>query len=135
MDTPDSRYENMSFALLLTGQYEESIVWSERALAANPAVFPRLRAQHSIRMAAAHALLGHSDEARRALTEANRTWPYDTVRGHAPEDPSSQEYAVQLKHYQATLRLAGHRDHADEDVDFGVASDDKCMLSSPDSRR
>ncbi len=119
-----SRYENMSFALLLTGRYEESIAWSQRALAANPTVYPYVRAQHSIRIAAAHALLGRSDEARRALTEANRVWPYDTVRSHAPEDLSSRVYAGQIERYQAALRLAGHRDHADEDADFGVASDD-----------
>jgi TolB-like protein/DNA-binding winged helix-turn-helix (wHTH) protein/Tfp pilus assembly protein PilF len=120
-----SRYENMSFALLVIGRYEESIVWSQRALAANPAVFPHLRAQHSIRIAAAHALLGRSDEARRALAEAQRVWPYDTVRAHWPADPSSRAYAAQIERYQAALRLAGHRDHADEDADFGAVSDDK----------
>ena len=52
-------------------------------------------------------------------------WPYDTVRRHCPEDPSSRVYAEQIERFQAALRLAGHRDHAEEDADFGVPSDDK----------
>jgi adenylate cyclase len=57
------------------------------------------------------------------LAEANRIWPYDTVRMHSPDDPSSRILVAQMESYQAALRLAGHRDHADETADFGVASD------------
>jgi TolB-like protein/DNA-binding winged helix-turn-helix (wHTH) protein/Tfp pilus assembly protein PilF len=118
-----SRYENMSMALLMIGSDEEAIGWSQRALAANPTVFPHLRAQHNIRMAAAHARLGHLDEAHRLLTNANRIWPYDTVRTHWPDDPSSTTLTQQIERYQAALRLAGHRDHAEEEADFGIAPD------------
>jgi adenylate cyclase len=55
--------------------------------------------------------------------EANRIWPFDTVRGHWPEDPTNAVYAGQVRSYQDGLRRAGLRDHADEDADFGVASD------------
>jgi Tfp pilus assembly protein PilF len=118
-----SRYENMSTALLMIGRDEESIAWSQRALAANPTVFPHLRAQHYIRMVAAHARLGQFNEARHALAEANRIWPFDTIRTHWPEDPDSTAHAKQIKRYQSALYLAGHRDHAEEEADFGVAPD------------
>jgi TolB-like protein/DNA-binding winged helix-turn-helix (wHTH) protein/Tfp pilus assembly protein PilF len=118
-----SRYENMSMALLMIGRDEEAIGWSQRALAANPTVFPHLRAQHNIRMAAANARLGYFDEAHRLLTDANRIWPYDTVRTHWPDDPSSTVLTLQIERYQAALRLAGHRDHAEEEADFGIAPD------------
>ena len=84
----------------------------------------RSLAQYHIGIAAAHARLGQIDEAHRAIADANRLWPYDTVRAHYPDDPSSVVYVAQVERYQAALRLAGHRDHADEDADFGVASDD-----------
>ncbi len=121
-----SRYENLGLALLLLGRNDESIVWTQRALAANPNNTAFNRAQFNLRLAAAYARLGHLNEAHRAVAEANRIWPYDTVRGHAPDqDPSNQVYAGQIERYQVALRIAGLRDHAEEDADFGVASDDK----------
>jgi TolB-like protein/Flp pilus assembly protein TadD len=120
-----SRYETMGFALLLLGRDEESIVWTERALAANPNGDAQERASMNMRLAAAHARLGQLNEAHRAISEANRIWPYDTVRGHWPDDPSSRVYAEQIERFQAALRLAGERDHAEEDADFGVVPDDK----------
>jgi adenylate cyclase len=120
-----SRYENMGSALLLLGRDEESIVWNQRALAANPNNDADTRAQLNVRLAAAHARLGQLDEAHRAIAEANRIWPYDTVRSHFPQDPSSRVYVEQIERFQAGLRIAGERDHAEEDADFGVAPDDK----------
>jgi adenylate cyclase len=63
------------------------------------------------------------EEAHRALAEANRLWPYDTARSHWPQDPAFQIFATQIGHFQAALRLAGERDHADEDADSRVPSD------------
>jgi adenylate cyclase len=120
-----SRYENMGYALLMLGRDDESIVWNQRALAANPNGDADDRAQLNVRLAAAHARLGQLDEAHRAIAEANRIWPYDTVRKHWPEDPSSHVYVEQIERFQAALRLTGERDHAEEDADFGVAPDDK----------
>ena len=120
-----SRYENMGSALLLLGRDKESIVWNQRALAANPNNDADTRAQLNVRLAAAHARLGQLDEAHRAIAEANRIWPYDTVRSHFPPAPSSHVYVEQIERFQAGLRLAGERDHAEEDADFGVAPDDK----------
>jgi TolB-like protein/Tfp pilus assembly protein PilF/rhodanese-related sulfurtransferase len=118
------RYENMGHALLSVGRDEESIVWTKRALAANPNIYPEFRAQYNLRLVAAHARLGQFDEARRALDEAHRIWPYETVRGRsATNDHSSPVRVAQVECFKAALRLAGLRDHADEDADFGIASD------------
>jgi TolB-like protein/tetratricopeptide (TPR) repeat protein len=118
-----SRYENLGFALLMLERDEEAITWTERALAANPNNVAAVRAQMYLRIGASHARLGHPDEARRAIAEANGIRPYDTVRAHWPDDPTSSVYAAQVGRFQAALRLAGHRDHVEEDADFGVPAD------------
>jgi len=119
------RYENLGFALLMLGRDEESIAWTQRALAGNPNETPRNRAFYILRLAAAFARLGRFDEAHRALAEANRIWPYYTARSPCPWGSHSPEFAAQIRRFQAALRLAGLRDHADEDVDFGIASDNR----------
>jgi adenylate cyclase len=118
-----SHYADMGFALLLLGRDEEAIAWTQRALEANSNNLAVALGTFNIRLAASYARLGRYDEAHRALTEANRIWPYDTVRMHWPDDPSSRVYAEQIERFQAALRLAGQRDHADEAADFGVVSD------------
>ena len=45
------------------------------------------------------------------------------MRGIYPEELTSPVYAAQIRAYQAGLRRAGLRDHADEDADFGVPAD------------
>jgi adenylate cyclase len=116
-----SRYQYIGWAMLMLMRDEEAISWTQRALSANPNVRPDWRALYILRMAAAHARLGHRDEALRLIGEANHVWPYDTVRSHYPDDLNHPE---KIEPYQAALRLAGERDHADEDADFGVESDD-----------
>ena len=74
-------------------------------------------------LAAAYARIGRLPEAKRAIAEPDRLFPYDTVRAHWPDDPSSPVYAEQIRHFQEGLRLAGERDHADEGADFGVPAD------------
>lgn len=119
-----SWYATLSFAHLMLGHHDETINWSRRALAANPENRRWTRARLNIGIAAAHARLGQFDEARNDIAEANRIWPFDTVRMHWPENPASSVYAAQIAQFQDALRLAGHRDHADEDADFGVPPDD-----------
>ena len=66
---------------------------------------------------------------------------------HWPDDPSSPVYAEQIRRFQDALRLAGERDHAEEEADFGVAADltfaqrfrrshsDKCTGGDDDPHR
>ena len=117
------QYTNLGIAMLVLDRNEESVAWQKRALATVSPTYTSVRAQYHIRLAAAYARLGRLDEAHHALDEANRLWPYDTVRSHAPPDPSSTVVAGQVEQYQAALRLAGHRDHASEEGDAGVAAD------------
>ncbi len=117
-------YDQLGYANLLIGKDEEAIYWSRRALAAAPNIPRIVRAYSYFRIAAANARLGHLGEARDAISDANRAWPYDTVRAHFPEDCNNPIAVAQIASFQAALRLAGHRDHAQEDADFGAASDD-----------
>jgi adenylate cyclase len=118
-----SRYRHIGLASLLLGRNQDAITFLQRSIAANPDVqsgTPWIYRD----LAAAYARTGQMDEARHWLSEADRLWPFDTVRSHMPEASSSPVYAEQIKAYQAALRLAGERDHADEDADFGMPVDD-----------
>jgi adenylate cyclase len=123
------RYSQMGLALVLLGKDTESIVWTQRALATIRTSFFTLRSALNFRLAEAYAGLGRLDEAHRAIAEGNRLWPYDTVRSRAPGGSSSPVLAGQIERLQAALRLAGHRDHADENADFGVPSDTELRTS------
>lgn len=64
-------------------------------------------------------------DARHALAEADRLWPYAIVRSLLPIHPGPCELPdpailAQMRRSQEGLRLAGLRDHADEDADFGL---------------
>ncbi len=113
------RYAQMGLAMLLLGRNQEAVAYLERSLAMHP--FDSAGLRHR-RLAAAYALLGQESQAKHALEEADRLWPYGTVRSNFPEYPSTV-YAKQMRHFQDGLRLAGERDHADEDADFGVPAD------------
>jgi tetratricopeptide (TPR) repeat protein len=112
------RYQQMGKASLLLGRVPEAITLLERSLAMNS------NNQWTYRwLVAAYALAGRLEEAKRCLANANLS--YDTVRGYAfPAGLSpSSVYIAQLRRVQDGLRLAGMRDHADEDADFGVPAD------------
>jgi adenylate cyclase len=117
-----NRYRDMGFASLMLGRDRDAITFLERSLAINP----DNNGYHQLIyrfLAAAYARAGQMAEAKHALAEADRLWPYDTVRTHWPDDPSSSVYAEQIRRFQDALRLAGERDHADEDADFGMVAD------------
>jgi TolB-like protein/DNA-binding winged helix-turn-helix (wHTH) protein len=116
-----SRYRHMGFAALMLGRDQDAIGYLERSLAINPQASGL--AWTYCMLAATHARLGHVDEAKRWLAQSVRLWPYITVRGVYPEELGSPVYAQQLRNYQAGLRLAGLRDHADEDAEFDVPPD------------
>jgi TolB-like protein/DNA-binding winged helix-turn-helix (wHTH) protein len=116
-----NRYRRMGFAALMLGRDQDAIAFFRRSLALNPEMPVH---QFTYRMlAAAYARTGQMDEAKRSLSEGDRLWPYFTIRGVYPEELSSPVYIQQIRDYQAGLRLAGLRDHADEDADFGVPAD------------
>jgi adenylate cyclase len=114
-----TRYAHMGWAALLLGRDQDAITYLERSLAMNPAN----SALRYRRLAAAYARSGRMDDAKHALAEADRLWPYDTVRSHSSDDQSRTVYWDQIGRFQDALRLAGERDHADEDEDFGVPAD------------
>ena len=113
-------YDNrMSEATLLLGRDEESITWAERALAADPELPRAVRSWQYIKIAAAHALLGHPDDARAAVAEANRIWPYHTA-GDVSTGWDSPALAPSVERIRDALRQAGLRDHVDENADQGI---------------
>ena len=117
-----SRYQHMGFNSLMLGRDADAIQLFQRSLALNPEVHGGTQWDFRC-LAAAYARIGQMQEARHYLSEADRLWPYDTVRGHFPDYLASPVYVEQIRHYQDGLRLAGERDHADEDADFGVPAD------------
>jgi TolB-like protein/class 3 adenylate cyclase/Flp pilus assembly protein TadD len=113
-----SRYQFMGLAYLLLGRDEEAIDWAQRSLAADRPNDTVWHFNNNRQLAAAYARLGRLDEAHRAIAEVNRLQPYYTVRSTRYEGSLEQ-----MERYRAALRLAGLRDHADEDADFGVPVD------------
>ncbi len=109
-------------AHLFLGHDEEAIRWLEQALSVNPDLRDNTPGGTKRKLAAAYARAGRDVEARHALVAADKDWPFDTVRGHWPDDPNPI-FAAQVRAYQEGLRRAGERDHADEDADFGLPAD------------
>ena len=116
------RLRVLGSANLFAGHYEEAISALERALAVDPDDRDNDNAGTRRKLAAAYAYTGRDTEARRALAAANKDWPFDTVRGHFPDD-INPVFAAQVRNYQEGLRRLGERDHADEDADFGILAD------------
>ena len=116
------RLDLIGSAHLFLGHYEEAISWLERALAADPDARDSSPGGKKRKLAAAYAYTGRDAEARRSLAAANKDWPFDTVRGHSPDD-INPIFAAQIRSYQDGLRRAGERDHAEEDTDFGISAD------------
>jgi tetratricopeptide (TPR) repeat protein len=117
-----NRYRRLGYALLVLGREQESIPWFQRSLVANPDLPKSVQATIYRMLAAAYALTGDRDDAYRSLIKAAQLDPFTTARSDVPYNGSKIAVA-QTTHYQEALRLAGLRDHADEDADFGVPSD------------
>jgi adenylate cyclase len=113
------RYRHIGWYSLLLCRDLDAIKYLERSFAINPDDDGAMHYQYR-RLAAAYARTGNVAAARQYLTSAERLWPYDTVRSRAPELLTSPVYVEQYRQFRDALRLAGLRDHADEDADFGV---------------
>ena len=64
------RYQRIGYALLVLDREQELIPWFERALASDADLPQVIVRRLSRAMAAAYALMGHSDEAKEVLGEA-----------------------------------------------------------------
>ncbi|MBN9559871.1 MAG: winged helix-turn-helix domain-containing protein [Alphaproteobacteria bacterium] len=116
-------FADCSLCMMLQGRFQEAIDWSLRSLAIDPETTGRPLARLHLTIASAQALLGHLEEAHRSTVEAARAWPYVTVRGFWTGTFGSDRFAQQISRILDGLRLAGLRDHAPEDEDFGIAPD------------
>jgi adenylate cyclase len=116
------RYRHIGWYSLLLGRDLDAIGYLERSLAINPEDEGDVHWQYR-RLAAAYARTGNVAPARQYLASAEHLWPYDTVRSRAPELLTSPVYVEQFKRFRDALRLAGLRDNADENADFGVPAD------------
>jgi TolB-like protein/DNA-binding winged helix-turn-helix (wHTH) protein/Tfp pilus assembly protein PilF len=119
------RYGYMAFTMMQAGRYDNAATWFARSLAANPDAPPPVRATRYRNMSAALALSGQLDEARKAAEEAQRLWPFDTVRSHFPHDLTNAALVAQELVFRRGLGLAGVRDHADEDAVFDAVADNE----------
>jgi adenylate cyclase len=108
---------------MLLGYDKSAIEFLEQSLAVNPDAPAVTRHEAYRLLSAVYARSGQDAAAYRAAAEADRLWPFDTVRRHTPPRDSGPVYAAQLLRYREALRLAGERDHADEEADFGVRPD------------
>jgi len=109
--------------LLLVGRYDESIMWFERSLAANPNASAASRGARYRSIAVGHALSGRLDMAQAAMRKAQELAPYATAHVWYPDNPNDPAQVSQMLRLVEGLRLAGMPDHAEEDADFGVSGD------------
>jgi TolB-like protein/tetratricopeptide (TPR) repeat protein len=117
------RYRFIGYANLFLGRYDEAIPWFKKSIGANPDTTARSRSDTLAGLAAAQALAGKDAEARTSAAEATRLWPTITARGYYSFKFGSPVHAEQVERMRRGLRLAGIRDHADENEDSGIASD------------
>ena len=115
-----SRYHVLATALLLVGRHDEAVSWEQRALAAQPENSPKLFAEEYLTLAGAYVGLGRKEEARDAVGQAIRAWPFATVRGYWNGGYPSPRFAAQMASVEEGLRSAGLRDHAKEDAETAV---------------
>jgi len=117
------RYRLMGEALLFVGRYDDSVQWLGRSLAANPGDNVRNLSNIYAFKAAAQAHAGQIQEARVSAAEATRLAPTLTARSFLQFYPNNPIAVAQIARVQDGMRLAGIRDHADEDADFGLPAD------------
>ena len=120
----DTRYRLMGTALLYLDRYEEAVSWLHRALAVNPSLDAQTRGTLYASIAAAQALSGDLGAARLSAADASRLWPPLTARGFVPFRITSQAAIAQSTRIRLGLLAAGVRDHADEDADPGLPTDE-----------
>lgn len=116
------RYGLIGITLLRTRQPAEAVVWLQRAINENPARDERAGLWYRDHLAGALALSGRVAEARREVATIVRLDPFQTARSWNVQQWEESLLGEQLRYVSDGLRLAGLRDHADEDADAGVLS-------------
>jgi TolB-like protein len=119
-----TRYQVIGYSLLFLERYNEAITWFQKTLAAHPANSARNRGNLYAAIAAAQALAGNTTAARDSAADVARLWPTLTARSYYPIKVFSPIALAQVDRIRDGLRLAGIRDHADEDADPGLPTDD-----------
>jgi adenylate cyclase len=120
----DGRYRLMGMALLCLERNDEAISWFYRSLAANPSRDAQTRGNLYASIAAAQALSGDLEAARKSAIEARRLWPTLTARNYLLFRTYNRVTLAQWARIRDGLRAAGVRDRADEDADPGLPADD-----------
>jgi class 3 adenylate cyclase/TolB-like protein/rhodanese-related sulfurtransferase len=120
------RYGRIAYLMALAARGMEALDWAHWSLTGSARELnPEFRAEMHLIEASGYARTGDIEAAQRAGAEAHRLWPLDTVRSHGPYGRASPEHQTQIRAWQDALRLAGYRDHADPEADFGVPADDR----------
>jgi tetratricopeptide (TPR) repeat protein len=117
------REQFIGYANLFLGRYDEAISWFNKSIGASPNETAQSRGDTLAALAAAQALAGQDTEARTSAAEATRLWPTLTARGYYSFKIGNPTHAEQVEQMRRGLRLAGIRDHADENEDSGITSD------------
>ena len=119
-----SRYRLIGFALLFLERYDEAILWFQKSLASHPNDTARNRGNIRAAIAAAQALAGRNQEARASAAEAVSFGRHSQPAAIPVQNYPNPLIAAQVARMRDGLRLAGIRDHVDEDAIPGLPSDD-----------
>jgi TolB-like protein/DNA-binding winged helix-turn-helix (wHTH) protein len=118
-----NRYWNLAYCSVLLGRDSDAIAWAKRADGFEDGLPRQWHVSLLLYQAAAYARTGDLDAAHRAVAEAVRIDPFVTVRLQFSYWPGSPAMVAQTRRLHDAMRLAGLRDHAEPDADFGVPSD------------
>jgi tetratricopeptide (TPR) repeat protein len=113
-------YQRMAQDFILLGRDEEALHMIGLALTANPDMRVEQRGNALRVLATANARTGHLDQARYWIEQGNKIRPFDTVRRYHFHGFANDGIEAQMRSVRDALRLAGLRDHAEEEADFGV---------------
>ncbi len=109
-------YVALGQALIRLGRNDEAIDWLLAAREQSPGRMPQIY----LLLAAAHANVGRTEDARRELRDYVRLRPTSTLRGVRHTVKPTPTAAEEQQRELDGLARSGLRDHVDEDVDAGL---------------
>jgi tetratricopeptide (TPR) repeat protein len=101
----DVFYRDLGMTYLFLGRDQEAVPWLEKAVALNDKVWT-----YHVYLAAAYALTGRADEARKEIDVVERLSPGQTVAKRIPamnRFSSNETFRKQVDHVVSGLRSAG----------------------------